>query len=276
MRQRDWRAAIACVCAIAALPTAAQQPVFDPAKTKLVILIPKAETVTVAENVVFKSVDGANLAADVYMPSAKGPQPAIVLVSGAPSVRAWGLYKDYGRLLSQSGFVAVVPDKRFQQGAQGLEQGTQDTLDLLAHLRKNAEKYRIDAGRICLWTFSAGGSLAHLGLQPENGFACVVSYYGLGQAGPTIALRSSAEKMPPTLVVRAGRDNPVLNNAIDVFMQTAVALNAPVTFINYPGGLHAFEVEDLRAEVTQPANIDGAERILGVTIDWIRAQTRRR
>ena len=75
----------------------------------------------------------------------------------------------------------------------------------------------IDGDRICLWTFSAGGSLAQIGLDPKNKISCVVACYGLGQAGPHIALHQHAATMPPMLIVRAGRDNPGLNNAIDTF-----------------------------------------------------------
>jgi hypothetical protein len=39
--------------------------------------------------------------------------------------------------------------------------------------------------------------------------------------------------------------------------------------LNYPNGLHAFEVEDFRAETTEPANVAQTERILRTTIAWI-------
>ena len=170
-----------------------------------------------------------------------------------------------------SGFVAAIPDKRYE-GQQGIESGAQDTLDVIAHLRQNAARYNIDAKRMCLWTFSAGGSLAQVGIAPENGLSCVVAYCGLGQAGPRIAVRQHAEKMPPMLVVRAGRDGAPGNNAIDVFLSSALALNAPVTFLNYPAGLHAFEVEDTRPETKDSANVAQTERILRVTLDWMKAQ----
>ena len=261
---------LVCAPGTASVEGQAQQK-FDPVNTKLVVRPTGTDGVTVAENVVFKSVDGSDLAIDIYARAAQGPQPAVVLVSGGTTVRTWGLYKDYGRLVAASGMIAVVPDKRYQQGPQGIEQGSQDTLDLLAHLRENAAKYGIDAGRICMWTFSAGGNLVHLGLQPEQGLACVVAYYGLGVAAARNALRQHAEKMPPMLVVRAGRDSPVLNNAIDVFIGAALSLNAPVTLINYPDGLHAFEVEDFRPEVTQASNVAATGRILRSTLDWIRS-----
>jgi dienelactone hydrolase len=250
------------------------QPPLDLAKTRVVVRFAAMDKVSVQENVVFKSVDGTDLAMDLYTVAGGGPKPAVVLVSGGTNVRGWGLYKDYGRIVGASDVVAVIPDKRYQ-GAQGIEQGAQDTLDLLAFLRANAARYNIDGNRICVWTFSAGGSLAQLGIDPKNKIACLVAYYGLGQAGPHIALREHAAAMPPMLIVRAGRDNPGLNNAIDTFASLALGLNAPVTVLNYPAGLHGFEVEDTRPETKTPENITETERILRTTMHWIRERVGR-
>jgi dienelactone hydrolase len=251
-----------------------QGPPVDLTKTRVVVRFAAMDKVSVREGLVFKSVDGTDLTMDLYAVPGTGPQPAVVLVSGGARVRDWGLYRDYGRIVGASNVVAVIPDKRFQ-GPQGFEQGSEDTLSLLAHLRAHAAKYAIDPDRICLWTFSGGGSLAQLGIDPTNRLSCVVSYYGLGEAGPRLALQQHAATMPPMLVVRAGRDNPGLNNAIDVFASTALSLNAPVTIMNYPNGLHAFEVEDQRPETREPGNMAETERILRTTMHWIRERAGR-
>jgi dienelactone hydrolase len=263
-----WMAAAPRAAVAQAAPQ--PQPPFDPVNTRLLVRVSGADQVKVTEKVVFKTVDGQDLAMDVYGPRTGPARPAVVLVSGAPAVRHWGLYRDYGRFIGAANLVAVVPDKRFQ-GPQSMEHAAQDTLDLLTHLRQNAAKYNIDPRRVCMWTFSAGGALAQLGIAPENGFACLIAYYGLGQAGPRIALRQHAEKMPPMLIVRAGRDSVQLNNALDLFASAALMLNAPVSVFNYPAGLHAFEVEDHRPEPKEPANIVETERILRLTLDWLNA-----
>lgn len=231
------------------------------------------DKVTVREAIPFKKIDGGELAMDLYRPASGGSHPAVVLISGASRVRDWGLYKDYGRILAASNLVAVIPDKRYE-GQQSMEQGVQDTLDALTHVRQNAAAYGIDATRLCIWTFSAGGSLAQVGIDPANRISCVVAYYGLGQAGPRIALQQHAATMPPALLVRAGRDSAMLNNAIDVFASAAMAANAPVTLLNYPDGVHAFEVEDFRPDITQPANVAQTTRILRTTIAWIQETLR--
>ncbi|HVH56502.1 MAG TPA: dienelactone hydrolase family protein [Vicinamibacterales bacterium] len=269
------RVALACLAVSSLVSAAAQQAPapFDLSKTHVVVRFSAMDRVSVRENIVFKTADGTDLAMDVYSLPANARQPAVVMISGSTNVRGWGLYKDYGRIVGASEVVAVVPDKRYE-GPKGIEQGAQDTLDLLSHLRANAAKYNIDADHICIWTFSAGGSLAQLGIDPKNKLSCVVAYYGLGQAGPHIALREHAAAMPPMLVVRAGRDNPGLNNAIDTFASLALALNAPVTIMNYPAGVHGFEVEDTRPEPKEPANIAETERILRTTMHWIRERVK--
>jgi dienelactone hydrolase len=264
-----------------ALPLAAQQPpanpqpAFDPINTKIFYRVAGMDQVKVTEGVVYRTVDGAELKMDVYAPPAGPPRPAVLFVSGGAETRAWGLYKDYGRITAASDLVAIIYDKRYPPNPTGVQTAADDTLELAKYLRANAGKYNIDPQRICLWTFSAGGSLAQVGLNPEYGFQCVVAYYGLGQAGPRLMLQQQGDKIPPTLLVRAGRDNAMLNNAVDVFASLALGLNAPITVLNYPAGVHAFEVEDLRPEPKEPANVAETGRILRFTLDWIKSQAGR-
>ena len=48
----------------------------------------------------------------------------------------------------------------------------------------------------------------------------------------------------PLFLVRAGKDYPPLNRTIDRFLREAVARNMPLTFINYAGGEHGFDVRN--------------------------------
>jgi dienelactone hydrolase len=53
------------------------------------------------------------------------------------------------------------------------------------------------------------------------------------------------------LVVRAGRDHPLNNQAIDAFVAEALRQNAPIEVINYPEGRHAFDVLDATDQTRQ-------------------------
>jgi acetyl esterase/lipase len=53
-----------------------------------------------------------------------------------------------------------------------------------------------------------------------------------------------AKKLPPLLVVRAGRDAPELSAALDAFVQEAKGKGAPVTLVELPEAHHAFDLVD--------------------------------
>ncbi|HEY7358601.1 MAG TPA: hypothetical protein VH590_19100, partial [Ktedonobacterales bacterium] len=59
------------------------------------------------------------------------------------------------------------------------------------------------------------------------------------------------QALPPMLVVRAGRDHPLNNRAIDAFVAEALSQNAPLEVINYLEGRHAFDVLDDTARTRQ-------------------------
>jgi hypothetical protein len=62
----------------------------------------------------------------------------------------------------------------------------------------------------------------------------------------------------------------------DSFTLHTVSHTAPVTVMNYPAGLHAFEVEDNRPEPKEPANIAETERILRNTMHWLKERLSQR
>ena len=43
-------------------------------------------------------------------------------------------------------------------------------------------------------------------------------------------------------IVRAGQDNPGLNEALDRFVVRALNRNLPITLVNYPAAPHAFDL----------------------------------
>ena len=59
--------------------------------------------------------------------------------------------------------------------------------------------------------------------------------------------RTAADLRPdvPLLLARAGRDGtPGLNAAMDRFVAEALALDLPLTLVNFPEGAHAFDLFD--------------------------------
>lgn len=257
---------------------AAQQPppAFDPATTRVLYEVPGMKAARGERGVFFKAAGERQLMMDVYRPARAGkPAPAIVFVSGAEEVRSWGLFQDYGRLAAAHGFVGIVADKRYARSEEGFAQGTEDTLDALRFVREHARRFGVDPERVCVWTFSAGGSLAGLALRADAPpVRCLVAYYGLGLGGVKAQLRAEGARQVPTLAVRAGRDMKVLNDNIDAFAAEALAVNAPFTLVNYPEGVHAFEVSDARPEPRTPENRARTRDILQLTFAFLEAATR--
>lgn len=265
--KRTVKLAIPCLVLLASLAHA--QPDFT--KTRLVVPVPAAKAAQVQRAITFHTVEGRALKLDLYRPATKAPAPALILVSGAEDVRDWGLYREYGALLAAQGFVTLIADKRYPRGEAGVAQGEQDTLALLSYVRENAPRLGVDPERLCLWTFSGGGQLAGLALRAQQpALRCLVAYYGLGAGGPRAALRASGAQLPPMLVVRAGRDNPQLNAGIDAFVAEALAVNAPLTLVNYPEGLHAFEVKDTRPEPQTPENVARTKAVFAQTFAFLK------
>ncbi|MGQ0802304.1 MAG: alpha/beta hydrolase, partial [Actinomycetota bacterium] len=70
--------------------------------------------VTVEHDVVYRTVDGEELAADVYLPAEEGKnRPAVLIVHGGGWVagdKAW--FADQGNQLAEAGYVAVSVNYR--------------------------------------------------------------------------------------------------------------------------------------------------------------------
>jgi len=183
----------------------------------------------------------AGYALDVYRPRRASTRlPAVLFFHGAPrgndSPKNDGVFVGWGQLVAASGLVGVV-----------LNHG-EDPAHVVAavrYVRRHAARLGIEATRLCVAGFSAGVQVAMLpALKGELGMLrCAVGYYGplhaeLEQLSPLAYLRKSA---PPTLLAKAGRDNPVINRSIDRYVARARAVGARVELVVQPTGAHGFE-----------------------------------
>lgn len=190
------------ILAITLIASAARAQNRDPAKTPVVYSVPGMSRAIVRSGVVFDKSSATPLALDAYLPPGlrNGERrPAIVFISGAERVRHWRWFITWGQLAAAHGLVGIVPDKRYPRGFEGTRAGAEDTEKLLAFLQTQGDTLGVDPQRICLWTFSAGGRLTAVGLQPDktsgsNGpggtrqpgmpvlpgsIRCLVSFYGV-------------------------------------------------------------------------------------------------
>jgi acetyl esterase/lipase len=250
--------------------------------------LPGMDDARVERDLPYRTVGGEAYLADIYRPPGAdtAPLPAIIFVhgDGPPEFglpKAWGQYRGWGRLAAASGLVGVTFNRRPPARLTALAEAASDVDTLLAWVQAEGATRGIDITRLCLWCCSAGvpyGMRAALSDAP--GIRCVVAYYGMldlrqlrADVAPQItdetlraysALASLEETnghLPPTLIVKAARDTPAINDSIDRFVATAQSLNAPIESHTHETGQHAFDILD---------DDDRSRALIHCTLDFIR------
>jgi dienelactone hydrolase len=228
---------------------------------RIVYQVPGMENIAAHRDLKYKAADGEALEADLYLPQSTGPHPVVILIHGAlpKGVKAKGMppFVSWGQLIAASGMAAVAFNHRAEWGngfvAGTLVKAAADLDDLIRFIRSKAGEFHLNAGRICLFAFSAGGPL--LAGPIENAPAhlrCVVSFYGFldnpspDGADPNAlkALTQSRVPLPPIFVAKAGLDMPFLNAGIDKFVAEARSRGVAIEMMEHPKGRHSFDMLD--------------------------------
>ena len=188
---------------------------------------------------------------DLYLPGgAKTAVPVVLFVNGSgnPGQKEWGQYTTWARLVAARGMAAVV----YQTSGNGA--GAQ-TEDLLKFLKAQGGSLKIDPSRIALWAGSVnvGFATSLVAAHPPEDFAAAAFFYG-----PMATAPKHADQ--PVLIARAGLDTLSILDSIDKWTTQAIALDAPLTVLTYPEGVHLF---DLRNETEE------ARAIIRSTLDFL-------
>lgn len=202
---------------------------------------------------VYKIAGDTSLTLEVYYPPKHNKNiktPAVIFNNGVGSLTLpdWPVYRDWGKLTAASGLIAIT-----YQSRQG--RSRDDTEDVIAYIRTHADEMHLDTGRIGLWMCS-GNVPAALPLAMESARAyirCAVVYYGSAEV-------PSIRKDLPVFYVRSGLDQLGLNRAIERYVRRALEEEAPLTFIHYAEGQHAFDVAD---------DNEQSRRIIRQTLDFL-------
>lgn len=209
--------------------------------TPVVYKLPGSESVMHFANLTYSDVDNPNLLLDVYTPAglARGERrPVVVFIHGGAEpedrVKDWGIYQSWGRLAAAEGMIGVTFTHRLGYPEPFLDEASADLRSAIAYLRANGEAWNADATRICLAAYSAGGQLLDAPMREKpDWLTCIVAFYAVLEMGPSPI---------PMFIARAGKDAaPGLNEAMDRFIASALAANAPVAIFNHPAGEHGFD-----------------------------------
>jgi hypothetical protein len=226
------------------------------------------DAVTNRRDVEYRSTDAGAQTMDLYHPpdSKSGARmPAVIFVSGYPDL---GIQRFFGCKLKELGSYISWAQLAAASGLTAITYTTTEPLSdihaLLQYIRRNAASLGIDENRIGVWSCSGNvpNALSLLMQDGNDYLKCAVLCYGLmldlegstnvAQAAKMFGFVNpcagrSVDDLPrdiPLFIVRAGQDNPQLNEAIDRFMLKALSCNLPVTFANHHTAPHSFDVMD--------------------------------
>ncbi|MCP9959998.1 dienelactone hydrolase family protein [Streptomyces sudanensis] len=197
---------------------------------------------------------------DLYLPDGAGPErpsPAVLFVHGGPvpagarpTPRDWPAFTGYGGYVAGLGAVGATVDHRLHEIAD-YPRAAEDVADAVALLRADP---RVDADRIALWFFSAGGLLSAPWLAaPPPWLRCVAATYpllapmpGWGTTGPgfrpAAAVRTAGRL--PLVLTRVERERPEIAATVEEFLTAAAGSGAAVEVVDVPGAYHGFETVD--------------------------------
>lgn len=207
---------------------------------------------------------------DIYYPDGStGAVAAVLLVTGYPDPgfqKMTGMQlkdivqnQSWGKLLAASGMAVVT---------YTAADPVQDALELVDWVTERAVELGIDARRLGVLSLSGNVPNALHVLQRRQQIRCAALCYGFmldsatDQAVSTAAAQFRFVNPNATqvdlaaglalLVLRAGQDAfPGINVSIDNFVANALQANRDMELINYPQGVHAFDILDDSALVRQ-------------------------
>jgi acetyl esterase/lipase len=243
---------------------------FDFGK-RIVYSINGMANVVTAHDVVYKSEGDTKLLMNVYSPpklTSDARLPVVLFVHGGPispdtmPPKEWGIYQSYGELIAASGFVGVTFNHRlFSQNDYGRSQS--DVAAAIEYVRSHANELHVDANRMALWVYSAGGPhLSWILRERPAGLRCAVAFYSRLDLRPYLPPNADAKVVAaverlsaaaqvkeyganlPMFIARAGLDAPQLNQGIDRFVMEALAANLQIEVMNHNRGQHSFDVLD--------------------------------
>jgi acetyl esterase/lipase len=226
--------------------------------------------------------------------------PAVLLVHGdvdpgilAPEVlnhaKDWGGYISTSQLVAACGLIAIPFNHRSAEGRISKMWDVSDDIQAMVNfVHAHADELMIDQNAIGIWAWSDGVPYLSTLLEAKPEFLrCCVAYYGvmdLQQFIPTLPatltetqretiihtlksfsvinlLMGKSQAIPPMLIVKAGLDDPRINDSIDEFMSKAQTQGVAVELEDHPEGHHGFDSVDEQEK---------SREIIKATLDFLK------
>ena len=134
----------------------------------------------VQRSIEYANPDGESLRLDAYLPSGKGPFPALVIVHGGGWI---GGHREYSvaplfEPLTKAGFACFSISYRLASDFFQFGVAVDDVSSAVRFVRARAEDFKVDVSRIALLGESAGAHLASLSaMRDPKSVAAVVALY---------------------------------------------------------------------------------------------------
>ena len=124
--------------------------------------VTNGQSYTRTNGIAYSNVDDQELLLDAYIPKADGKYPAVLVIHGG----AWRFgdrkqLSNYARSLAEKGFSCFAIDYRLAPEHKFPAQ-IEDCRAAVKWIKKNANKYKVDASKLGVIGYSAGGHLATL------------------------------------------------------------------------------------------------------------------
>lgn len=204
-----------------------------------------------------------------YPDSAVAAHPCVLLVTGYSDtgyqamagmrLKEIAQSRSWARLLAASGIAAIT---------YATLDPVKDVMQLYEYLEANREQLQLDTSRLGVLSVSGNVPNALHFLQTTNAVRCASFCYGFMQDSAEdkgvseaaaqfrfalpVSERAELPVQTALLLVRAGRDQfAAINASIDRFVGAALASNRDLEVINYPEGVHAFDILDDSARSQQ-------------------------
>ncbi len=195
--------------------------------------------------------DGSDIDAYLYMPSGKGPYPAVIVLHHSRGLT--DDITDFSYELSGKGYVTLAVD--FTARGSWLDSNVVAAYDYLQKLPK------VDARRIAFVGFSKGARLGmEMAIFWKNGYPlrplrAFVSYY----VGNSIDVMPTPD-LPPILFLHGDRDPEVDAKQIVVFCEVQKQLDKICEAKILRGATHAFTRTTSYGEYDHQATVDAYKR----------------